>query len=167
VPRLFLAVSVAAVVSLAFVASSSASAVGGKRLSSAQWKTYQKANKTYTTTNTKAIATFRHCTQVSHAAKPSQAADVFKTCLDGTVTKVTKASTTFGTTLHKFQKSVSGGCTQALNTYIGSLYGWVNVAQGIGNAVSHGQLPSTANAQTAYDQITTGAKGFVKACKPL
>ncbi len=151
------------------VAASAAGAAGasGKRLSKTQWTKYTTANKTWVSTNSKGIATFRTCSQRSRAAKPSQAADVFKSCLDGTVPKLTKATQKFGATLHGFQKSVSGDCTQALNVYIGSLFSWTNVINGINHAVQLGQLPSTANAQTVYNQITSSASAFRKACKPV
>ena len=61
---------------------------------------------------------------------------------------------------------MTGACTTALNEYIGSLVSWQNVVAGIQHAVSLGQLPSTANAPTAYGQITTAAKAFTKSCKP-
>jgi hypothetical protein len=158
---------VATAVSLAFAGSSWASSAGSsKRLSKAQWKTYQKANKSFTSVNAKGIATFRHCTQISGGASASNAPDAFKKCLDGTVAKVTKATTAFGKTLHRFQARVSGNCATALNNYIGSLYGWANVVNGVQHAVSLGQLPNTANAQTAYGQIASAAKAFAKSCRP-
>jgi hypothetical protein len=159
-------VLVIGLVLVAVTAGSAVAATQSKRLSKAQWTKYQSANKTFVSVNAKGIATFRTCNQRSHAAKPSQAADVFKTCLGGTIPKVTKATKKFGVTLNGFQKSVSGDCTQALNVYIGSLYSWANVIHGIDNAVQHGQVPSTANAQTAYNQITSSAKTFKQSCKP-
>jgi hypothetical protein len=142
-------------------------AAGNKRLTSAQWTTYQSANKTFVSVNSKGIATFRTCNQASHAASPSNAADTFKTCLGGTIPKVTAATHTFGVTLHGFQSSVSGNCTQALNEYIGSLVSWTNVINGINHAVQLGQLPSTGNVQTVYDQITSSADAFTKSCRPV
>jgi hypothetical protein len=157
----------AAAVSVAFAGSSWASSTGSsKRLSRAQWTTYQKANKSFTSVNAKGIATFRHCTQITRGVSPSAAPDAFKKCLDGTVAKVTKATTAFAKKLQRFQARVSGSCTAALNNYIGSLYGWANVANGIQHAVSLGQLPNTANAQTAYNQITSAAKAFTTSCRP-
>jgi hypothetical protein len=161
------ALVVGLVVLLAASVAAGADAASGKRLSKAQWTKYTSANKTFVSANSKGIAKFRTCSQRSHAASPSQAADVFKTCLDGTVPKLTKATQKFGVTLRGFQKSVSGDCTQKLNVYIGSLFSWTNVINGINHAVQLGQVPSTANVPTAYDQITSSAAAFKKACKPL
>jgi hypothetical protein len=151
------------------IPASSTTAAGGThaRLTSAQWTTYQSANKSFVSANSKGIARFRSCNQASHAASPSNAANTFKTCLGDTIAKVTSATHSFGVTLHGFQPTVSGNCTQSLNTYIGSLVSWTNVIHGINNAVQHGQLPSTANVQTVYDQITTSADAFTKACRPV
>jgi hypothetical protein len=137
------------------------------RLTSAQWTTYQSANKSFVSANSKGIAKFRSCNQASRAASPSNSANVFKTCLGDTIPKVTSATHSFGVTLHGFQPTVSGNCTQALNTYIGSLVSWTNVINGINNAVQNHQLPSTANTQTVYDQITSSATAFAKACRPV
>jgi hypothetical protein len=137
------------------------------RLTSAQWTTYQSANKAFVSVNSKGIAKFRSCNQASRAASPSNSANVFKTCLGDTVAKVSDATHSFGVTLHGFQPTVSGNCTQSLNTYIGSLVSWTNVINGINHAVQNGQLPSTANAQTVYDQITSSANAFAKACRPV
>ncbi len=146
---------------------SSTTAAGNKRISSAQWTAYQSANKSFVSANSKGIAKFRSCNQASHAASPSNAANTFKTCLGDTIPKVTDATHSFGVTLHGFQSSVSGNCTQALNTYIGSLVSWTNVITGINHAVQQGTLPSTANVQTVYDQITSSADAFAKTCRPV
>ncbi len=137
------------------------------RLTSAQWTAYQSANKSFVAANSKGIAKFRSCNQASHAASPSNAANTFKTCLGDTIPKVTDATHSFGVTLHGFQSSVSGNCTQALNTYIGSLVSWTNVINGINRAVQQGQLPTTANVPTVNDQITSSADAFAKACRPV
>jgi hypothetical protein len=137
------------------------------RLTSAQWTTYQSANKSFLAANSMGIAKFRSCDQASHAASPSNAANTFKTCLGDTIPKVTSATHSFGVTLHGFQPTVSGNCTQSLNAYIGSLVSWTNVINGINHAVQQGTLPSTANVQTVYDQITSSADAFAKACRPV
>jgi len=113
--------------------------------------------------NNKAIAKFRHCSQITAASNANS--DKMKSCLGTTVTDVTTANRTFGETLHGFHPG--GACSAALNAYIGGLVSWNNVVVGIGHAVSLGQLPSTANANTAFNQIGTAAKSFVKDCKPL
>ena len=135
------------------------------RLTTTQWTAYQTANKTWTTANSKGVATFRKCSKITAASNASS--DKMQACLGDTITVVTTSTTAFGTTLHGFQATVTGQCTTALNTYIGGLVSWNNVVAGIGQAISLGQLPSTANAQTAFNQITAAAKSFVKACKPV
>lgn len=137
------------------------------RLTNAQWTTYQTANKTWASVNTKGIATFRACNQASHAASPSNAPSAFAKCLGSTPATMVTSTQTFGTTLHGFQPTVTGQCTTALNDYIGSLVSWQNIVAGVQHSVSLGQLPSTANAQTAYDQITSSATAFAKACRPV
>ena len=137
------------------------------RLTSAQWTTYKSANKSFVSANSKGIAKFTTCNQASHAASPSNSANTFKTCLGDTIPKVTSATHSFGVTLHGFQSSVSGNCTQSLNAYIGSLVSWTNVINGINHAVQLGQLPTTANVPTVNDQITSSADAFVKACRPV
>ncbi len=136
-----------------------------QRLTTTQWTAYQTANKTWTTTNTKGIATFRKCGKIT--AKSNASSDQMQACLGNTVTVVTTSTTAFGTTLHGFQATVGGKCSSALNDYIGGLVSWNNVVTGIGHSVSQGQLPSTANVQTVFDQIGTAATAFVKACKPV
>ena len=137
------------------------------RLTSAQWTTYQSANKSFVAANSKGTAKFRSCNQASHAASPSNAANAFKTCLGDTIPKVTSATHSFGVTLHGFQPTVTGNCTQSLNAYIGSLVSWTNVINGINHAVQLGQLPTTANVPTVNDQITSSADAFAKACRPV
>jgi hypothetical protein len=88
-----------------------------------------------------------------------------KACLGSTATDVAAANRTFAETLHSFH--TGGACSSALNDYIGGLVSWNNVVAGIQHAVSLGQLPSTANAPTAFNEIGTSAKAFVKSCKPI
>ena len=136
---------------------------GAARLTSAQWQTYETANAAWLKVNNKAIATFRHCSQITAASNASS--DKMKSCLGSTATDVAAANRTFGETLHGFHPG--GACSSALNDYIGGLVSWNNVVAGIQHAVSLGQLPSTANAATAFNEIGTSAKAFVKSCKPI
>jgi hypothetical protein len=144
--------------------SSTKAASGNKRLTAAQWQTYETANKTFLSVNSKGIAKYRACNQ---ASSHTRSASALGKCLGDTIPKATAATHTFGATLHGFQPSVGGDCTNALNQYIGSLVSWTNVLAGINHAVQLSQLPSPANAQTAYNQIATSAESFVKACKPV
>lgn len=137
---------------------------GNKRLTADQWQTYETANTTFVSVNAKAIAKYRACMQ---ASSHTRSAEAFGKCLGDTITKAKSATHSFGVTLHGFQPTVGGDCTDALNQYIGSLVSWTNVIAGINHAVQLAQLPSAANAQTAYDQIGTSAKSFVKSCKPV
>jgi hypothetical protein len=135
------------------------------RLTTTQWTAYQTANKTWTTANTKGVATFQKCSKITAASNASS--DDMQKCLGDTITVVTTSTTAFGTTLHGFQATVGGQCSSTLNDYIGGLVSWNNVVAGIGHAISLNQLPSTANAPTAFNEIGTSAAAFVKACKPV
>jgi hypothetical protein len=136
-----------------------------QRLTTTQWTAYQTANKTWTTANTKGVATFQKCSKITAASNASS--DDMQKCLGDTITVVTTSTTAFGTTLHGFQATVGGQCSSTLNDYIGGLVSWNNVVAGIGHAISLNQLPSTANAPTAFNEIGTSAAAFVKACKPV
>jgi hypothetical protein len=145
-------------------ASTGATGTGGAaRVTSEQWQTYEAANAAWLKVTNEAIATFRHCTQITAASNANS--DKMKACLGSTATDVAAANRTFAETLHSFH--TGGACSSALNDYIGGLVSWNNVVAGIQHAVSLGQLPSTANAPTAFNEIGTSAKAFVKSCKPI
>jgi hypothetical protein len=162
-----LVVATAALVAggVATAAPARTTASSAARLTSKQWSTYQTADKKWLSVNSKGIKRFRKCSAAQAANNAS--ADKMSQCLGKTIPKVMASNKTFGVTLHSFQKTVRGKCASALNAYIGGLFSWNNVVAGIGHAISLGQAPNTANAQTAYNQITTAAKAFVKACKPV
>jgi hypothetical protein len=140
-------------------------AVSAARLTSKQWSRYQTANKKWLSVNNKGIARFRKCSAAVAAGNSN--ADKMAKCLGNTVKTVMASNKALGVTLHGFQPTVSGQCASSLNAYIGGLFSWNNVIAGIQHAISLGQLPNNANAQTAFNQITAAAKSFVKTCKPV
>jgi hypothetical protein len=138
----------------------------GARLTQSQWQTYETKNKTFVTANNKAIAKFRSCGTV---AGRTTSADQYTKCMGSSANTVISATTDLGKTLHGFLSSVSGGCTTALNDYIGALNQWRSVVSVVQSSLSSAAPQSSgaaANARTQYPQVQNAAKTFTKECKP-
>jgi hypothetical protein len=140
---------------------------GGARLTQSEWQTYQKKNNAFVTANNKGIAKFRTC---GTAAGRTTSADQYVKCMGDAPNTVIAATTDLGKTLHGFHPGVSGGCTNALNGYIGALDQWRSVVSAVQSSLSSAAPQSSgaaANARTQYPEVQSAAKTFTKECKPV
>jgi len=140
---------------------------GGARLTQSEWQTYETKNKAFVTANNKAIAKFRSCGTV---AGRTTSADQYVNCMGDSAQTVISATTDLGKTLHGFHPGASGGCTNALNGYIGALDQWRSVVSAVQSSLSSAAPQSSgaaANARTQYPQVQSAAQTFTKECKPV
>lgn len=139
----------------------------GARLTQKQWQAYETKNTAFVSANNKAIAKFRSC---GTAAGRTTSADQYVNCMGDSASTVISATTDLGKTLHGFHPGASGGCTNALNVYIGALDQWRSVVSVVQKSLSSAAPQSSgaaANARTQYPQVQNAATTFTKECKPV
>jgi hypothetical protein len=159
-----------AVLCAAFVVGGAAAAPPQKRLTAAQWRTYNTAYAAYAKQTAATVARFRHCR--SSTAYTSYLG-AFAKCLGNVPAAEISATNAFSSVLHRFEQKTTGACSTSLATYQGALFFWKSAVTGVKRAVDTKAVAvatitaQAGNAVTAAQKVTADAKLFVRACKPL
>jgi hypothetical protein len=141
-----------------------------KRLNKTQWAAYVKQNTAFTQRTTKSIARFRYCLSSTTGSRNARA---MQQCFGNTADLELTVTQSLNTLLRGFQIKVTGGCKTALGKYLGPLFFWQSTITGLKRAV-HSNVANAATiegsatqARHIYPQLTSAAKSFTAACKPL
>jgi hypothetical protein len=147
-----------------------ASAATPQRLSNIQWAGYQRAYASFSRQTPKSVARFRSCLSSTTGSRDARA---MQRCFGNTADLELTQTLNLSSTLQRFQKKTAGACDASLSKYQGQLFFWRSTITGIKRAV-HSNVANVAtiegnatHARQIYPLLTSAAKGFAAACKPL